>query len=271
MRFINLLEIDKSDPRFIRWNKLASKRYAELSACQTRGDRKKYLDAHSSWREFRKILTNTFGKMCWYSEKFFETSPGDVDHFRPKNRSTDKDGNVLNEDGYWWLAYDYKNYRYCCENCNRRYEDGGKNDCFPVKTGTFPAVKPYDNDENVLLDPCNEDDCGLIRCNEGGCVVSFSSDDYEKERVEISVKVYNLNLFNEERKDLRIKCDELLKRYAMSYIDSDARGMEWALKDIQKLMNPKKSFSSFVRKFIQEEIEGKDYAPEIEFLLQRSP
>lgn len=267
MRFIDLSRINLNDLRFIRWNKLAQKRHAQLLACQTHDERKKYLEAHPSWRAFKKILTDTFGEMCWYSEKFFKTSPGDVDHFRPKNRSTDENGNVLYQDGYWKLAYDYKNYRYCCENCNRRFEDGGKNDCFPLKTSPSPTSVPSNNDDNVLLDPCNEGDCELISCNEEGAVVAMSSDAYDIHRVQISVDVYNLNLFNSERKKIRNNCSKLLKRFFIHYMDSNRNGMNDDIEDIKELMNLNESFSSFVRKCVLEKINGESYEPMLKQLL----
>ena len=258
MRFIDLTLIDPNDPEVVKWNKKATKHKNALLGCQTLEAKKKYLGTKKNqhWRNFKKILEKYFGDKCWYTEKRFNTSPGDVDHFRPKNASTDENGNTLT-DGYWWLAYDYNNYRYSCENSNRLYKKGGKNDCFPLKQGTAPSSCPKSDDKNVLLDPCNEDDCNLICCNEAGCVVTSSSDKYDKKRVETSVKVYNLNLFNEDRRSLRLKCEELLKRYAF-------------FRD-KSIVDSKESFSSFLRKFIREEIKDKDYAPKIEKLLQNTP
>ena len=271
MRFIDLSKIDPNDPDVIRWEKKAKTHRAALSYLSDPKDRSEYFDKYPFWQEFKDVLIKYFGKLCWYSEHFFKGSPGDVDHFRPKNVSRDENGNILLGEGYYWLAYVYSNYRYSCENSNRPYKKGGKKDFFPVKPGTSPATFPNITDENVLLDPCNKDDCDLIRCNEEGSIVAFSSDNYDKERVKISVTAYNLNFYNEERKDIRIKCDDLLKRYAISYIDSNDQGMEWALKDIQEIISPKKPFSSFIKKYIREEIEGKDYASEIETILQNSP
>ena len=33
----------------------------------------------------------------------------DVEHFRPKKEAKNKDGTV--RDGYWWLAFEYSNFR----------------------------------------------------------------------------------------------------------------------------------------------------------------
>ena len=273
MKFIDLSKIDPNDPDVVKWNNKAKEHLENLLSSQTSMARKEYLDKKKNhhWRGFKEILEKYFGEMCWYSEKFFKTSPGDVDHFRPKNHSTDENGNEILTDGYWWLAYDYHNYRYSCENSNRLFKKGGKKDRFPLKQGATPAVYPNSNDENLLLDPCNKNDCDLIRCDEAGCVVAFSSAEDDKKRVEASVKVYNLNLFNAERKNLRIHCKDLLERYAVFRSASIDYGMECTRRDIRRLIDSKKSFSSFLRKFILEEIKDKDYASEIEELLQSTP
>ena len=128
MRYIDLALIDKKDPDVIRWLKKARLHLNELSKRTTHDERKNYMASHKIWSEFKPILIKYYGEKCWYSECSLEGAFGEIDHFRPKNKSTDMQNNEILPDGYWWLAYDYLNYRLSCEKSNRSFGDGGKND-----------------------------------------------------------------------------------------------------------------------------------------------
>lgn len=199
-----------------------------------------------------------FGEKCWYSECSLEGSFGDVDHFRPKNKSTDHHGNVILNDGYWWLAYDYLNYRLSCEKSNRNFGDGGKNDMFPLKQGTTPATQGNKNDIPVLLDPCIDSDVALIDCNEAGEIVALSSDTYEIFRVDISKKIYNWDCFNAARKKIRSKCKTALELFEMAY-ESTPDNMVASISQICDLVDPQTPYSSFARRYIENKIQDKPY------------
>lgn len=115
MRYINLSLIDETDVDVKRWIDKAKKHLNELSEKMTHSERKKYLSKHGIWSQFKPIFIKYYGEKCWYSECSLEGSFGDIDHFRPKNKSTDEQKNEILPDGYWWLAYDYLNYRLSCE------------------------------------------------------------------------------------------------------------------------------------------------------------
>ncbi len=59
-------------------------------------------------------------RKCAYCEtKFSHSSPGDVEHYRPKaGYQQDQNGPVLGP-GYYWLGYDWSNLLFACEQCNR--------------------------------------------------------------------------------------------------------------------------------------------------------
>ena len=147
MRYIDLALIDKKDPDVIGWLNKARLYLNELSKKTTHDERKEYMAAHGIWSQFKPILIKYYGEKCWYSECSLEGTFGEIDHFRPKNKSTDEKKNEILPDGYWWLAYDYLNYRLSCEKSNRSYGDGGKNDMFPLKAGT-PAATQGNNNRN---------------------------------------------------------------------------------------------------------------------------
>ena len=81
------------------------------------------------------------------------TSPGDVEHYRPK-RSPEED---KKHPGYYWLAYNIENYVPCCTNCNAVR---GKRSRFPVMPGTRRAKGPraLRSEKPVLLNPFKQKD-----------------------------------------------------------------------------------------------------------------
>ena len=260
MRYIDFDIIDKDDPAVKDWIKKAKNRLKTLSSKSTHEERAKYLKRANFWTEFKPILIKYYGEKCWYSECTLKGSYGDVDHFRPKNLSKDVSGNVILEDGYWWLAYDYLNYRLTCEICNRPYGNGGKDDFFPIKEGTAPAIKPNKNDIPMLLDPCNQYDARLIDCDESGAIVALSDDTEDVTRVEISKKIYNWNCFNSARKEARLECQLALKLFEMSYeSDEYAENMTMALEKLCRLADPKTPYSSFSKRYIEIKIQDKPY------------
>lgn len=258
MRYIEFSLIDPNDPEVKRWLRNASKKCAALSALTTHTERKDFLQRNNLWKEFKPILIRYFGEKCWYSECDLTGSFGDVDHFRPKLRSIDENNNVILNEGYWWLAYDYLNYRLSCEKCNRPFGDGGKRDYFPLRPGTMPAVFPRKDDISLLLDPCEFQDVQLIDCDETGEVISLSSDGFQKKRISISKKIYNWNYFNSARRDVRNKCKTTLELLEMVY-ESNPEKLEIPLSQLKDLTDDQTPYSSFARKYIKRKIEGKPY------------
>ena len=260
MRYIDFSLIDQNDPEVKRWVRNASSKRAALSALTTHTERRKFLQRKSNilWKEFKPILIRYFGEKCWYSECDLTGSFGDVDHFRPKLRSADEYNHAILDEGYWWLAYDYLNYRLSCEKCNRLFGNGGKQDRFPLKPGTTPATMPRKDDIPLLLDPCELQDVQLIDCDETGEIISLSRDSYEMNRVFVSKKIYNWNCFNTARRDIRNRCKIALELFEMAYeSDSDKLGQHLAL--IMDLTDNLSPYSSFAKKYIKRNIEGKTY------------
>ena len=101
------------------------------------------------WQDLNAALSMLRGGKCWYSESRNPTADKNVDHFRPKNGVAE---DPVHE-GYWWLAFQWRNYRYSSQWCNqRRVNDangtrGGKWDHFPLCKGSFRAKVEQDNYE----------------------------------------------------------------------------------------------------------------------------
>ena len=141
-----------------------------------------------------------------------------------------------------------------------------KNTCIQL-----PAFFPFSNDNNILLDPCNKDDCDLIDCNESGSIVVMSSNPDDANRVKISSDVYNWREFDKSRKKVRSECSTALERYEMHYDDNCIKEFEYDFKTIKSLIASQSPYSSFARKYIQAKIIVKVYEPVIQNLLQNTP
>ena len=162
------------------------------------------------WRELNNCLAKLRNGKCWYSESRNATADNNVDHFRPKNRVDEEPGH----EGYWWLAFDWHNYRYASQWCNqRRVNDvngtsGGKMDHFPLCSGSFRAWSETDNyelEEPMLLDPIDPDDWKLLKFHQNGYPIPASKPGtLEYRRAEISIEVYHLHSheLNTERRAL---------------------------------------------------------------------
>lgn len=269
MRYIDLRKIDPTDPDVVSWLQKAQTKYFELASKPNHAARSVFLSNNNLWSSFKPILMRYFGEKCWYSECSLEGSYGDVDHFRPKNQSVGLDNSVILDDGYWWLAYEYLNYRLSCEKCNRPFGDGGKGDYFPLKAGSQPAKFGVACEEEILLlDPCNVDDVNLIGFNEEGKVVPLTNDPWLKRRVKCSRRIYNLDLFNTARKKVMARC-----RNALLHFDSDYYSnadMTGDLESLLDLTSEDSVYSAVARQYISLKIVGKPYAEELAQILRLS-
>ena len=164
-------------------------------------DRRDVISQNSGiWAEMNAALSELTDGKCWYCESRQIRSDQPVDHFRPKG--------AVYEDpthpGYWWLAFDYNNYRFSCTFCNSRRRDvdngvGGKGDRFPIRDEHHRArteADPIAAEEPDLLDPLDPNDPSLLFFENDGRVVPFIAniDDSRRfHRAEVSIQIYHLN------------------------------------------------------------------------------
>lgn len=153
--------------------------------------RNKYIDVHSShWGQLKIWLKALSKGKCWFSEVRELYSHYDVEHFRPKKEA--KNNDKTKRDGYWWLAFDYTNYRLCGNVGNRK-----KGGWFPLQDGshvsTFTA-QCEESEETYLLDPTDETDVNLIAFDEEGkAIPTPGTSGWEEERAIETIKRLKLN------------------------------------------------------------------------------
>ena len=160
------------------------------------------------WRDLNTKLAELKHGQCWYSESSNPTADNNVDHFRPKNRVAEDP----THEGYWWLAFAWRNFRYSSQWCNQRRvddvhgTDGGKWDHFPLCAGGFRARKEGDDielEEPELLDPTHPSDWKLLTFRPDGHPIPLKPPGTrEHNRADKSIRVYHLHcreLVNERR------------------------------------------------------------------------
>ena len=207
MRYINIALINHCKPA--NWDEKAAEWHRQLAGARNKSEEIKRIG--NKWKGFKTGFIRHFGDKCWYSEVSRVMTDFDVDHFRPKGAIRGADGSTIKKvvggvvrehPGYWWLAFESKNYRYSCIFSNRPRDKGGKHDYFPLVDETQRVWNQCDFSghkvEGVkLLDPCSLKDVALLSHDKiPGTVQSR----FEKEnhptfysRVRESCKRYNLN------------------------------------------------------------------------------
>jgi len=232
-------------------------RKAELVTEQLRNlnasERKKLTEKHSNlWGELKDWLLGLSHGKCWYSEAREIFSHYHVDHFRPKNRAKQLDG--TEREGYWWLAFDWRNYRISGSVGNIR-----KGDYFPLKDGSPVATSSECDlrDEVIyLLDPTDPVDPFLLTFDESGRpkpAVTETESKWAYERVMITIDLLYLDfpLLVDERKRIWNKClrlisqaENLMMRSPGATINADLKNI---LRELREMISAEAELSSTAR------------------------
>ncbi len=155
MRYINLHDLVIPEDWLTKANALSN----QLAIAASDEERSTILEKNPIWQELFVPLSNLTKGKCWYSEAKDIMSDKDVDHFRPKNEARNHINGEL-RNGYWWLAYDWENYRFSSIYSNRRRKDkfdpgrnaGGKWSYFPLFDGSpIATTKTRIKDEDIIL------------------------------------------------------------------------------------------------------------------------
>ena len=229
--------------------------------------RSKAINSKSNvWSEAGKILRQELTGKCWYCETDEVRSDMPVDHFRPKNRVDEADES---HPGYWWLAFDWMNYRVSCTFCNSRrvFDDteGGKHDHFPLMNEADRAFKAgmEINERPMLLDPCDIEDVDCLTFIKTGQTWESNrdenSDDFK--RANKSIELYHLNEKKtvRERKLIAIQIRDRVQR-ASDILDVErhdrtsdqATELKKLAGEILGLVRSEKRFSTAARVYLSE-------------------
>lgn len=163
----------------------------EEAAKQKIKERNAFIDKRSDhWTKLKPWLFALSHGKCWFTEGRDICSHKDVEHFRPKGRVEDLDGGE--RDGYWWLAFDYSNYRAAGNVPNRK-----KGDRFPLHKNSLRSCfteRCEESETPYLLDPVRQSDVTLLAFDEeGNAIAAPGADGWECERVRESIERLKLN------------------------------------------------------------------------------
>lgn len=180
------------------------------------------------WRDLKDVLAALSAGKCWYCETRETRSDSAVDHFRPKGSVAEATGH----DGYWWLAFDFRNYRFSCTLCNSRRVDktrsvvGGKQDHFPLvseRRRCYGETDTLSNEAPLLLDPTDYHDPPLIWFEPDGSAVpscDAAQKPEEHERARASIHLFHLNhsAIRQTRRDLYNNLSRTLRETHVQYV-----------------------------------------------------
>lgn len=240
------------------WFAKADQALKDVEAIIDPAARSDAIDARATiWQSLRDSLSKLRNDKCWYCECNDARCDRPVDHFRPK-------GGVVEDkqhEGYWWLAFAWENFRYCCQFCKERRvdrhhgTDGGKRHHFPIWTDGVRARRDGDSLEDekaMLLDPCCRTDPPFLWFDEDGKPVPNPHtcgpiDSFPSRRVGASIHCYHLDhvRVKDRRRTLYEKIgrkvadtEDMLQRYQQRGDVAAQRFLEKSIREIQEFLLP---------------------------------
>jgi hypothetical protein len=222
----------------------------QLRTVTSKAEREAIIEKKQSlWRDdrIRNWLLKQFNNKCWYTEAYDSVSSIHVDHYRPKGRVRDLAGNE--DDGYWWLAFNWKNYRICGQLINVK-----KSDVFPVvEEPRATSESQLKLEAPLIIDP-REEEARLISYekDEDACIAVPSADINESERfrAEKTIELLGLNRLtklNQKRAEFWDNCLMTIADYKGGAADPQAIRLvnqAFAIKELKKKVSYEVEFSS---------------------------
>lgn len=196
--------------------------------------RNDFIDKHvAHWGKLKAHYIELSSGKCWYTEEKEIASNYHMDHFRPKKRPKELKKNceiktATSTEAYWWLAFDWKNYRLAASIPNT-----SKGSYFLLKNGTYAIKQGQDVSEEwyALLDPTDRDDVDLIAFGLDGKVYPACADVncWDAVRVSLSVRIFDLDNVSlvDARKEIQQICKtkiELIKNAQREYAQTNSLG-----------------------------------------------
>lgn len=260
----NKLPTDADLPTDIRWSQAdwnawlaeSARLVGELAILNAAGqieERNKLIDKHSGhWAKLKPWLLALSDGKCWFTEARDLASHLEVEHFRPKKAARNSKG--PERDGYWWLAFDYMNFRIAGNVPNRK-----KGVWFPLRYGSQCSTyaHPCEGDEVPhFLDPTNAHDVTLLAFDEEGKAVPAPGvqrwDYIRVKRTVERLKLTEHEALAEERRKVWQDTTKLINKYlkALSEVRTSSAARErvkTAAREIVCLTKPSAELSSVAK------------------------
>lgn len=249
MIFIDL----ENNPPPLDWIERAEGLTQQLIAAPNIAAKNAIIDANEDiWKDLKNHLASLSNQKCWYTESINSGAHCHVDHFRPKKEAKDEDGNMT--DGYWWLAFDWMNYRFSGPASNVR-----KKSYFHVITSRASNYGDNCNIEDILfIDPIKVRDPECLAFDNEGRVkpkdTVTTSRNYK--RADYSIRRLNLNAPSliDKRKDKYRKASVLLMHLnnkiqlqAVTWDQSRENEIETGFRELIQMCSRTSEFSATVK------------------------
>lgn len=250
-----------SQQQWNEWNDKSARLVRIMAWFEKKGRsdwRNQIIDKYSShWGELKPWLEALSDGKCWFSDVRELYSHYDVEHFRPKKKAKALDGTA--REGYWWLAFDYMNFRLCGNVGNRK-----KGGWFPLRDGSLSStfsVPCEESEEAYFLDPICASDVSLFGFSDEGNLIPWPHvSAWDAIRVEETAKRLKLNEHNllaEERRKIWQSMHRLTKKYEL-FTARLAKGnnpgvmqkAEATAKQIKKMISPSEELASVARCYL---------------------
>lgn len=222
------------------WEKLSGAR-RHIRGMIDNGRTPKSEDFENLWGSYKPLFRDAqHGGKCAYCEtRIAAGQSGDVEHFRPKAEVREPN-EKSQKPGYWWLAYEWTNYLYACELCNRVH----KKNRFPLKKvrdamgpGAEKIEKPW------LLNPFVEDPEPHFRFDECGGIGHTT----ETGRINIDVYGLDRDLLRIEREREAQAILELRSDY-----EDGSLGLEIFVDKMLRFCRPKERYAGMARSLLEQ-------------------
>ena len=288
MRFISLENLKETfdglegnyPGSFEVWENKA-KEHLDLIRPMSKKKRAKHWARYNIWRDLYPALSKLSGHKCWYSEAPESSSEWEIEHYRPKAESRNENGVIIRSDGYWWLSYNWRNFRLAGSLVNKlrrdRFSKGedvyGKGNFFPldnVLNCSQPEDENCDIEKPLLIDPLKPRDVTLISfdCN-GEPFPTYNEKDnfiYNKKAI-LSIKHYGLmhSPLNRGRYKVWSNCERVVNNahnYIKNNINDPIRRDEKIDECYLQLANYTKQnepYTMVVRNYVKEKLKDKNY------------
>ncbi len=223
----------------------------ELLEAETKEKKHEIIDANQRlWGELKDVLMELSHQKCWYSEAKDTFSYYHVDHFRPKKKAVGVD--KKDKGGYWWLAFNWTNYRIsgAVGNVNKR-------DKFAVYRNKANEPEETWEDETIyLLDPCNQFDPIKLTFNSNGEARSLYPSGFHLEQAKYTITELKLNYkkLKEARKKIWVDCSLIIGELT-NLLDAEGKNpsatrrgkMEVLFKQLKEFTRCSSEFSATAR------------------------
>jgi hypothetical protein len=226
-----------------------------LIAAPDKATRDALIDASVAvWGRLREWLLTLSHDKCWYSEARDLFSVLEVEHYRPKKRCK-RAPRGMTGDGYWWLAFEWSNYRLCGKVGNAK-----KGDFFPLAAGSPTAAHnglSILNEIPLLLDPACPGDPDLLSFNEdGACGPHADADQFTELRVTTTTARLNLNQGRIKKARQRVwarcwqlieDCRTLAQQLNQAAGPADRERLNEKKEELRRMVRPESEFSAVAK------------------------